>query len=344
MSKFDDIKIPENLKEETRKTIQKGRLLKRKEKHKHLKVASIIILSIGICMGTFNSSLADNIPFLNNIFKEINFPKGEKDDYTKYAQGINLTKTVGDNSLTINEVVCDGHKIYFTYTIHSKKKLPRMDKGFFKGYLNFDSKVSIKNGEAIKSSEMQGTYKDDYTYIFMDEYKLSFNGKKAPKVIKIDFLVKNIYTYNDNQEVVDTIKGPFHFKLKISPNGNTRVIDVDESKDGFTLDSIELGVYSTSVNIRFPEKFISDNNKKASKVSVSSQYIPEFSIEIFEKSMENNNYKVKNGIVYDSVVDENIYKIGYHDVNEFLTIRFENFKNQKNDEVTEIKVNISKYK
>ena len=68
------------------------------------------------------------------------------------------------------------------------------------------------------------------------------------------------------------------------------------------------------------------------------------SMDVFEKSMENNNYKVKNGIVYDSVVDENIYKIGYHDVNEFLTIRFENFKNQKNGEATEFKVNISKYK
>ncbi|MEG2786989.1 MAG: hypothetical protein RR942_04125 [Romboutsia sp.] len=68
------------------------------------------------------------------------------------------------------------------------------------------------------------------------------------------------------------------------------------------------------------------------------------SMDVFEKSMENNNYKVKNGIVYDSVVDENIYKIGYHDVNEFLTIRFENFKNQENGEVIEFKVNISKYK
>ncbi|MEG2984588.1 MAG: hypothetical protein RR835_07800, partial [Peptostreptococcaceae bacterium] len=68
------------------------------------------------------------------------------------------------------------------------------------------------------------------------------------------------------------------------------------------------------------------------------------SMDVFEKSMENNNYKVKNGIVYDSVVDENIYKIGYHDVNEFLTIRFENFKNEENGEVIEFKVNISKYK
>ncbi|MFR3566917.1 MAG: sigma factor [Paraclostridium sordellii] len=59
---------------------------------------------------------------------------------------------------------------------------------------------------------------------------------------------------------------------------------------------------------------------------------------------EFNNYKVKNKMVYDNVTSENIYKIGYHDINEFLTIKFKNFKNKKDSEVTEFKVNISNYK
>ncbi|WP_270504764.1 hypothetical protein [Paraclostridium sordellii] len=49
-------------------------------------------------------------------------------------------------------------------------------------------------------------------------------------------------------------------------------------------------------------------------------------------------------MVYDNVTSENIYKIGYHDTNEFLTIKFKNFKNKKDSEVTEFKVNISNYK
>lgn len=344
MSKFDDIEIPRNLKEETKKTIQRGRTIKNKEKNKYIKVASIVILSIGIFISNLNSSLADNIPFLNNIFKEISFPKGAKDDYTKYAQGINLTKTVGDTSFTINEVVCDGHMIYFTYTIKSNKKLPRMNDGFYKDILIIDEKVDVKNGEAIPNSSLSETYKDDYTYTFMNSYELSFNGEKAPKTIKLDFLIENIHTYTDNEKIDDTIKGPFKFKLEVSPNGKTRVIDVKESKDGFTIDSIEIGPYSTSINVKFPEKFISDENKNPSVVTVSSAYVEDFLSKSFEKNKEFNNYKVKNKMVYDNVTSKNVYKIGYHDTNEFLTIKFKNFKNQKDNEVTEFKVNISNYK
>ena len=36
MSKFDEIKIPENIKFETKKTIQKGKILKKKNKIKYI--------------------------------------------------------------------------------------------------------------------------------------------------------------------------------------------------------------------------------------------------------------------------------------------------------------------
>lgn len=143
MTKFDDIKIPHNIKEETRKTIGKGRSLKKK--FKYLKVASVAILSIGVSIGTLNPYLANEIPILNSIFENMSFGMGAKDDYARYAQGINLTKTVNGVSITIDEVVCDSHRIYFTYTIKSKNKLPRQnEEGFYKDNLLLDMKVNVK--------------------------------------------------------------------------------------------------------------------------------------------------------------------------------------------------------
>ncbi len=341
MTKFEDIKIPKNIKEETKKTIQKGKLIKRKNKKKTLKIASILIISFGICLGSLNSSVADNIPFLNNLFREGSIP-GTKDDYTKYIQKINVSKVVNGVSFTINEIVCDGHKLKISYTIHSENKLPRYNKGFYKDNLLMNEKLTVKNGTVKKTGSLIGGYEDDYTYTGIEYYNLYFKGKKAPDKIKINFSVENIYTYSESEEIVDNIDGPFDFKFEVLKSKDTRVIDVNESKDGFTVDSIEIGTYSTSVNVRFPKKFILNNNRsKYPSISISSQYVDDFSRVYYSNELDENHYKIKGNMVYDSVVDENIYKIGYHDVNEYIIVKFENFNNESEDDIIEFKINIS---
>ncbi|MDK2584704.1 DUF4179 domain-containing protein [Romboutsia sedimentorum] len=346
MHKFNDIKVPQNIKEETKKTIRKGRRLKKKKTNQFLKIASVIILSIGVCIGTLNPSLANEIPFLNNLFKEMVFPPGAKDDYAKHSQDVNLTQTVNGVSVTIDEVVCDGHQIHFTYTVKSKNKLPRQkEEGFYKDSLLFDSKVSVKNGTATERSFGSKNYVDDYTCVGSQSYNLAFKGKKAPKTIKVDISIKSIYINEpDTEKVVENIEGPFNFKLKILPNTDVVVIDVNETKNGFTVDSLEITPYSVSVNVEFPKKFISkDEDFFGQSVYITGSYASSLPGESYtESTLKINGAKIKRGIVYDSIVADNIDKIGYYDINEYLVIKFVDSKKQVTDDVTEFKIYIDK--
>lgn len=339
MTKFDDIKIPENIKEETKKTIEKGRRIRNKNKFKYIKVASIVIFSTIVGLGTLNHSIAGGIPLFNDLFESMGI--GDKNNYTKYSQWVNLTKTVNDVTLTIDEVVCDGHKLYFTYTIKSKNKLPRQkEEGFYKNHLGLDMKVDVKSGTATESVSTTRVYIDDYTYIGMKSYNLTFKGEKAPKIIKLDFLVDNIYTYEPDSEVVDEkIEGPFKFKFKISPNVDVKVIDVNETKDGFKVDSLEISPHTVTINVQFPKEFIL--NSKDPYIDLEYMYASGFCGKSYESNINSNEYKIKNGIVYDSIVIDNNYGIGNYDITEYIIIKFLDLKNKSDDNITEFKVYIN---
>lgn len=344
MTKFDGIEIPHNIKEETRKTIEKGRSLKKKNKFKYLKLASVAILLIGVCITTLNPSLANEIPNLDGFFENMSFTMKEKDKYTTYAQGVNLTKTINGVSVTINEIVCDGHKIYFTYTIKSKNKLPRQrEEGFSKDRLLLDMKVNVKNGTATEVGGSTKGYLDDYTYERMTTYDLTFKGKKAPKVINLNLLINNIYTNKpDSETVSENIEGPFNFKLKVSPNTWSKVINVNETKNGFTVDSLEVSPYSVTVNVRFPKEFILDNDKfKDPYIKLEYMYASGFGGKSYEDDINTKEYKIKNGMVYDSIVTDNHYGIGYYNTTQYIIVKFLDLKDKSEDNITEFKVYIN---
>lgn len=350
MTKFNDIKIPKNIKEETRKTIQKGRSLKGKKKQNLLKVASVIILSLGICIGTLDSAIAREIPFFNDFFNSVSIEELKVGNYTNYTEGINLTKTVNGVSITINEILYDGHKIYFTYTIKSKEKLPRQTKeGFYKDSLMLDIDLDIKNGSAIENSGSTDGYIDDYTYSAMLIYDISFNYKKIPKSAKINLNINSIYINQpDSEEVAESIEGPFTFNLKLSPATDVIKIDVNEKKNGFTVKSLEITPYTVNVNVKFPKKLISKD--KDSSVELKSTYAGMYETAFDTKYYNSNNEDnpdeieptIKGGIVYDSILSENIHKIGYYKKNDYIVVRFLNFENQGKDEYTEFKINIDR--
>ncbi|WP_042274591.1 DUF4179 domain-containing protein [[Clostridium] dakarense] len=345
MTKFDDIKIPHNIKDKTRKTIEKGRSLKKKKKFKYLKVASVAILLIGVCITTLHPSLANEIPNLDGFFENMSFTMKEKDKYTTYVQGVNLTKTVNDVSITIDEIVCDGHKIYFTYTIKSKNKLPRQkEEGFYKDHLLLDMKINVKNGTATEYSSSTNGYLDDYTYEGMNTYDLTFKGEKAPKVINLNILINNIYTNEpDSETVAENIEGPFNFKLKVSPNTWSKVINVNETKNGFTVDSLEVSPYSVTVNVRFPREFIFNKDKfKDPSIRLEYMYASGFGGKSYEDDINSKEYKIKNGMVYDSIVTDNHYGIGKYDITEYIIVKFLDLKDKSEDNVTEFKVYINK--
>ena len=68
MSKYDDIKMPDNIDDITKNAISKGRKQKNIRKYKNVMVASIATLVVGGgVMGVINPSLAYSIPIVKNI-------------------------------------------------------------------------------------------------------------------------------------------------------------------------------------------------------------------------------------------------------------------------------------
>lgn len=159
MNKFDDIKLPKNIKEETKRTIKKARHLKLKKKNKILRFIAIIILSIGVCACELNYSLADGATNLHKFIKNIKL--NSKDDYLNYGKEVNLTERIRNISITINETSYDGHKIYFTYTIKSNDRLLHQTNNvFYKDKLELESNLLIKNGTAT----------DEYKYFIFKRF------------------------------------------------------------------------------------------------------------------------------------------------------------------------------
>lgn len=342
MSKFDDIEIPKNIKLETKKTIQKGNRLKNKYKYKYLKIASIFILSLGICIGTLNSSLAENIPFLNTLFEDLSAIKGTPQDYTQYAKSVNLSKSINGISFTIDKVVYDGHKLNFTYTIKSKNKLPRQKDGFYKDTLLLDEMLTVKNGTVTKSTTYGDKYIDDYTYTFMQSYNVNFKGKKPPKVIKLDFMLNKIFTCSTSGKVTESINETFHFKFKVDSNTSVKVIDVNETKNGFTVKSLEISPYSITVNVSFPKSFISNSKENPSSISISTINSLDFPNKDYDKNLDYNTLQVKGNLVFDSIINENVYNIGYSDFDTYVIVKFLDVNNKSINSVTEFKVDIKK--
>ncbi|MGL6106151.1 DUF4179 domain-containing protein [Romboutsia sp.] len=334
MSKFDNIKPPKNIKEETKKTIEKGRLLKKKKKLKNIKIASIVILFIVISISPLNTTIIKGLSVFNNLFND----PIQTYSYLEYVQDVDTTKTINGVSLTIDQIIYDGHLMQFSYTIKSKNKLPNKEEDFGGDLLDLDADVSLKKGDATFTSRT-GKYVDDYTYVGIDSYMLSFKGHKAPKKTKIKFTINSIYASDSKDE---ELKGPFEFKFKISPNTDVIVIDANKSKDGFTVDSVEISPYSIAVNYHFQQEMLLNSDIE---MILGSKFASNFGGKFYKRSGENEDakdYEVRNGIIYDSSVIDNVYGIGYHDSSNYIEINFLDSKHNTTNFKFDIKEKLKK--
>ncbi|MCR8746993.1 DUF4179 domain-containing protein [Romboutsia lituseburensis] len=181
--------------------MKKASHLKSKNKNKFLKFITLIILSICIFACELNYSIAEGTTNLHNFIKGITL--NPKEDYSNYTQCINLTETLGNIDITINEIVYDGHKIYFMYMVKFKNMLLRQtNNGFYKDKLDLESSLIIKNGTATEKCNTITGYIDDYTYKAMKPYDLNFKGKKSPNALEANLLVDIIYINESNSNTM----------------------------------------------------------------------------------------------------------------------------------------------
>ena len=190
MSKFDDIKIPENIDEVTKIAINRGKKYNKSKRYKKVMIASAASIAVGtsiIGIGIMNPSIADSIPILKNIVEYFNtnnesLYKSDKDEFEKLGTEINLTTKDKGIELTLDSASVDENYLTIFYTIKTEKNIKETyevhhDASFANPYIGvyIDGEDIVPMGssesEATFSSEneLKGMCKVDISYIKLND-------------------------------------------------------------------------------------------------------------------------------------------------------------------------------
>lgn len=260
MSKYDEIKMPDNIDAITKNAISKGRKQKNIRKYKNVMVASIATLVVvGGVMGVINPSLADSIPIVRNIVKYFDNNKdsrfkGDKRELEKTSNSLNLSVKDKGIEFKVNSISYDESCMTVFYTIKTDKNIkenykvnenPLFDHPSIDLYINGKRVNSYSNPESeskyIGSNKLEGIYRFDMSGI---------NIKANDKVeLKIDNIFNtdgtwNIATNLDKSKTnVDShiykvnkkfTIGKTNYDIKeviISPLGNKMLLQTSELND-----------------------------------------------------------------------------------------------------------------
>ena len=260
MSKYDDIKMPDNIDDITKNAISKGRKQKNIRKYKNVMVASIATLAVGGgVMGVMNPSLADSIPIVKNIVNYFDNNtgsrfKGDKRELEKTSNSLNLS--VKDNGIEfkVNSISYDESCMTVFYTIKTDKNIKenyKVDENHLFShpvidlYINGKEVNSYSNPESeskyVGSNKLEGIYRFDMSGIDMkanDKVELKTdnifhtdgNWNIATNLDKSKTNVdSHIYKVNKKFTIGET-----DYDIKeviISPLGNKIFIKTNELKD-----------------------------------------------------------------------------------------------------------------
>lgn len=260
MSKYDEIKMPDNIDDITKNAISKGRKQKNIRKYRNVLVASIATLVVGGgVMGVINPSLADSIPIVKNIVKYFDNNKdsrfkGDKRELEKTSNSLNLSVKDKGIEFKVNSISYDESCMTVFYTIQTDKNIkenykvnenPLFSHPSIDLYINGKRVNSYSNPESeskyVGSDKLEGIYRFDMSGINIKandnvELKIDniFNTDGTWNIATIlDKSKTNVdsHTYKVNKKF--TI-GKTNYDIKeviISPLGNKMLLQTSELKD-----------------------------------------------------------------------------------------------------------------
>ena len=260
MSKYDDIKIPDNIDDITKNAISKGRKQKNIRKYRNVMVASIATLVVGGgVMGVINPSLADSIPIVKNIVKYFDNNKdsrfkGDKRELEKTSNSLNLSVKDKGIEFKVNSISYDESCMTVFYTIKTDKNIkenykvnenPLFAHPSIDLYINGKEVNSYSNPESeskyVGSNKLEGIYRFDMSGIYIkanDKVELKIdnifhtdgNWNIATNLDKSKTNVdSHIYKVNKKFKIGET-----NYDIKeviISPLGNKMLLQTSELKD-----------------------------------------------------------------------------------------------------------------
>ena len=167
-AKQENIQVPESLKKDVLKTLNKLPNRKVKRKNKLSKVSGLVAGLI-VCLLTFNvfmPAYAESLPVIGPTFKEINEAIGIGEKYVKGSKDVDITKKYNDTTMTIKNIYYDGVELAIAYELKSES-------GFDDKPIIFPIIRSGFKGIQYDNEENNGEFIDDNTYVGLASYSFT---------------------------------------------------------------------------------------------------------------------------------------------------------------------------
>ena len=204
MSKFDDIKIPDNIDEVTKNAIRRGKTKKYQYKKVTKVAASIAVISTLTITTTF--AVEYIIDYFNQNKQSLYL--SDKNDFEKTSNNINLAVKDKGIEFTIDNISIDDNYIMVFHTSKRDKNINKIDKD---AYLDNPIISTYMDGERIEESS--GIIEHEATYISENELKgmqkIDVSSVNIDNNDEIVFRVNNIFCIEGNWEIslkVDKLK------------------------------------------------------------------------------------------------------------------------------------------
>ena len=272
MSRFEQIveklrnenEVPENVKIQFQNTLE---ALPEQRKEFQWKRYVAVVAMLLVCSGVVlmgGTALAAKLPFLGKIFAEVEnlhffFP----DNYSDKAQVLEQMEATEAEcegiKITASEIYSDGFSVYVTAEIYVEA-----------GGLN-----NIPGDIAHKSMYLMGTYQlegndtvfemendnlygkvvDDHTFIGMTKLNLDDvyveNGVLKWNLTMIGYDDVTL----DVNDIAHRVKGEWNLAFPVSVDTeNTKIIEVDHSENGYTLEKVVVTPYQIATFVELPEE------------------------------------------------------------------------------------------
>ena len=204
MSKFDDIKMPDNIDEVTKNAIRRGKTKKYQYKKVTKVAASIAVISTLTITTTF--AVEYIIDYFNHNKQSLYL--SDKNDFEKTSNNINLAVKDKGIEFTIDNISIDDNYIMVFHTSKRDKNINKIDKD---AYLDNPIISTYMDGERIEESS--GIIEHEATYISENELKgmqkIDVSSVNIDNNDEIVFRVNNIFCIEGNWEIslkVDKLK------------------------------------------------------------------------------------------------------------------------------------------
>lgn len=266
---FENIDIPEEIDLFIRNGIKQGTNQKRKKKSNIFKLVTFASVTIFMLISIADNSVADRIPFLNDVFKEIKSSNKYEvinlninEYFEDYSQIVNQTIKENGISITIENIICDGKYIVVSYIIKNDEKFI-IDKTMsqINSNMNAIAYIDDLNYELDSGYEIEGVYTDEYTFAGIQKFSLK-SIKSVPQKFDMNIKITSI----DN-----TIGKPWDFDFVVYVNDESnKKIDKNKTIGKFTLNNMEFSPLVTKIDYTLPketentfyEMIIKDDNDK----------------------------------------------------------------------------------